>query len=385
MKNKIYQKLVGASLDKDSIVTEAMSLWDGSVPLQKGDDLIDKPTLSVHLPDASNSTGCGVVVNPGGGYRSLASDHEGLQVAKWFNRIGIAAFVLRYRLGPKYTTDVSLVDGVRALKLIRFFAEHFGVDKDRLGMLGFSAGGHLACNVGVRHSSFISEDPDAIERESGRPDFVVPVYAVTNGEKRGRKANEYIAIDSEVAADTPPMFIVHNHEDSIVPASQSTLLYDALLKVGVNAELHIFNDGDHGLGLAAGDPDSGQWTELLKRWLVRRGFMTSKERLQVKGRVLLDNQAMALAWVSFLPEDANQPIARTRISHHSDGYFSISETDGPTAGPHVMEVIYESAQGEPSMTGIYTLQDSQKYHKRVTVSEGLNIELSLSKGELVIA
>ena len=113
--------------------------------------------------------------------------------------------------------------------------------------------------------------------------------------------------------------------------------------------------------------------------------MTSKERLQVKGRVLLDNQAMALAWVSFLPEDANQPIARTRISHLSDGYFSISETDGPTAGPHVMEVIYESAQGEPSMTGIYTLEDSQKYHKRVTVSEGLNIELSLSKGELVIA
>ena len=381
MSEKIFQELSSPRFDDGSIVTEGISLWGKQPPFSDGDGLHDEPMLTVHRPDPSSAVGCGIIVNPGGGYRSLASDHEGIQVAKWLNSIGVTAFVLRYRLGPGYFTDISLIDALRAIKLVRFFSNTYGIDKKRVGMLGFSAGGHLACNAAVRYTSSSSEVRDEIDLELGKPDFVVPVYAVTNGEKRGRKADEYVGVDTEVTKTTPPMFIVHNHKDSIVPASQSTLLYDALLQAGVDSELHIFNDGDHGLGLTVGDPDAGKWTELLKNWLVRRGFMTSKERLEVRGRVLLEQKPMGLGWVTLVPEEPNQPNALVRMHARNDGFFTIPVQDGPTAGPHRLEITLESQQVRPSATGIFTLQEIQHYKKRVTVERGLNLDLSLSKSQ----
>ena len=188
-------------------VDEAI-LWPNGAPSALGTGTIDTPALTCHVAEAGN--GCGIVVCPGGGYRVLASDHEGLQVAKALNRIGITAFVLRYRVGTRYGTDISLLDGLRAVRFVRHHAEEWGIN--RVGILGFSAGGHLAVSVGTYVDEGKQEVSDSIDRESCRPDFLVPIYAVTNGIKRGRKADEYTPADTNVNANTPPTFLVHTHD-----------------------------------------------------------------------------------------------------------------------------------------------------------------------------
>ena len=232
----------------------AIPLWEDAAPGALGESDIDRPQITVHLPADGNATGAGIIVNPGGGYRILAADHEGLQVARWLNRHGVAAFVLRYRVGERYHSAVSLQDGLRAVRLVRHRAAEFGVAADRLGMLGFSAGGHLTVAVGTQWDRGDAEASDPVERQSSRPDFLVPVYAVVNGILRGRKADEYTPADVNVNAETPPAFLVHTHEDDIVPANQSTRFYDALLEAGVQAELHIYGYGEHGTGIAPRRP-----------------------------------------------------------------------------------------------------------------------------------
>ena len=328
----------------------------------------------MHLPAEDTATGTGVIVAPGGGYRVLAADHEGLQVAHWLNRRGIAAFVLRYRLGERYSSAESLADGLRAMRLVRYRAAEFGVAKNRLGMLGFSAGGHLTVAVGTHWGrpsinarvalaggpiSPVEEDP--VERESARPDFLVPIYAVTNGVVRGRKADEYTPTDTLVIAETPPTFLVHSHEDAIVPASQSTLFYNALLAAGVPAELHIYGFGEHGMGLGVGDADFRGWPALLHSWLRRSGLLTSKERCAVRGRVTVDGAVPGMAWVSFTPLDENSPPARSRTSRGEDGCFAIDADHGVVPGPHRVAVHHISEQFPFEKTGAYTLADAKAY------------------------
>ena len=160
---------------------EEFLLWPAGAPGAEGRESTDMPSISVHLPQPAKAIGTGIVINPGGGYRTLASDHEGLQVARWLNRQGIAAFVLKYRIGPKYTTETSLLDGLRAVRLVRANAGKLGISPTRLGMLGFSAGGHLVTAVGTRYDAGLASSADPVERVSSRPDFLVPVYAVTSG------------------------------------------------------------------------------------------------------------------------------------------------------------------------------------------------------------
>lgn len=326
-----------------------------------GDEAVDRPQITVHLPPAQTATGTGVIVAPGGGYRILAADHEGLQVARWLNRRGIAAFVLRYRLGERYHSAVSLQDGLRAVRLVRHRAGEFGVAKNRVGMLGFSAGGHLAVAVGTNWDGGSDEAEDPVERESARPDFLAPVYAVTNGILRGRKANEYTPADTRVTAETPPTFLVHSHEDAIVPASQSTLFYDALLAAGVPAELHIYGFGEHGMGLGVGDEDFRHWPTLLHNWLRRSGLLTGKARCAVRGRVTVDGAVPGMAWVSFAPLDENAPPARSRTSRGEDGRFAIAADHGVVPGPHRVAVHHISEQFPFENTGAYTLADAVAY------------------------
>ncbi len=339
----------------------AVELWPQGAPKAIGDLELDRPRLTVHLPDAETATGAGVIVNPGGGYRKLASDHEGLQVARWLNRRGIAAFVLRYRLGERYHSDVSLLDGLRAVRLVRHRAAAFDVAPNRLGMLGFSAGGHLCVAVGTRWDQGDDNADDPVERASSRPDFLVPVYAVTNGILRGRKADEYTPADVRVDASTPPTFLVHTHEDGIVPASQSTLFYDALLKAGVQAELHIYGFGEHGTGINPGDPDFREWPELMLNWLRRCGFLTGNARQAVSGRVTLNGQAMGMAWVTFVPMDPHAPPARVRASHAEEGRFEVPASHGVVPGPHRIEVHHVSEEFSMPNTGAYTLADAVSY------------------------
>ena len=356
----------------------SIELWPDGAPAAVGDLDIDRPRLTIHLPESVPATGAGVIVNPGGGYRKLASDHEGLQVARWLNRRGIAAFVLRYRLGERYHSDVSLLDGLRAVRLVRHRAAEFGIAENRIGMLGFSAGGHLAVAVGTRWDAGDPEAVEPIERKSSRPDFLVPVYAVTNGIRRGRKADEYTPADVRVNESTPPTFLVHTHEDGIVPASQSTLFYDALLAAGVQAELHIYGFGEHGTGLSPGDPDFREWPVLLVNWLRRCGFMTRRARQPVIGRVTLDGEAMGMAWVTFCPLDDNAPLARARASHNEAGEFSIPASHGIVPGKHRVVVHHVSEQFQGWSTGAYTLDDAVRYDAGVLEigDEALSINVS---------
>ena len=339
----------------------AVSLWPDGAPGAVGDLDIDCPQLTVHLPPGDLTTGAGVIVAPGGGYRILASDHEGLQVARWLNRRGVAAFVLRYRVGERYHSSVSLLDGLRAVRLVRQRAGEFGVAKDRIGMLGFSAGGHLAVAVGTQWDRGNSGAVDPVERESSRPDFLVPVYAVTNGIRRGRKADEYTPADVNVNAETPPTFLVHSNEDAIVPAHQSTLFYDALRTCGVQAELHIYGYGEHGMGIAPGDPDFSDWPVLLVNWLRRSGFLTARARQGVSGRVTLDGAPMGMAWLTLEPLDCNAPPARTRTSKGEGGKFTIPASHGIVPGPHRITVHHVSEQYPHVNTGAYTLDDAVRY------------------------
>lgn len=368
-----------AKIDDAGITHEALSLWPDAAPMSEGSDMIDQPILTVHKPDPKNCLGVACIVAPGGGYRILASDHEGLQVAKWLNRRGITAFVLRYRIAPKYHSSVSLLDGLRAVRCVRYLSTDFQIDRDRIGMLGFSAGGHLTVAVGTGWDNGDDQSDDPIDRVSSRPDFLVPVYAVTNGEKRGKKADEYTSTDTLVNDSTPPTFLVHTHEDSVVPASQSTLFYDALLRHKVPAELHIFNKGDHGLGLLAGDPDGALWGELLIRWLRRHKFLTGKKRISLSGTITLAGEALGMVWVTLIPEDTDHPIARARVQSDSAGRFLIPESEGPIPGPYIIRVIHESNLTSYSATGIYTLEDARVYETAKEIIEGEALALDLAQ------
>jgi acetyl esterase/lipase len=366
--------------DLTSFQDSTLLLWPQGAPQSEGHDPTDEPALTIHLPSAELATGAGIIVNPGGGYRILASDHEGLQVARWLNRHGIAAFVLRYRVGPKYHSEVSLLDGKRAMRTVRSRASEFGVSSTRIGMLGFSAGGHLTAAVGTRYDDGEPESADPVERVSCRPDFLVPVYAVTNGEKRGKKADEYTPADDRVTAETPPAFLVHTHEDAIVPADQSILFYQALRSHGVSAEMHVFGYGEHGVGMAVGDPDVAEWSSLLLRWLRRSGFLTDAARTSVDGMVTLDGAAMGMFWVTFIPLDATAPIARVKADRSADGRFQIDAQHGPVPGRHHIEVRHISDQYPHVASGAYTLEDAVCYGLEADVAAGEFTQLTLKSG-----
>jgi acetyl esterase/lipase len=266
-------------------------LWSNGAPGALGSEDVDKPSLTVFLPTKNQVNGTGVIVCPGGSYTALASNHEGRQVANWLNSLGIVAFVLKYRLGPRYHHPVELGDGQRALRLVRAHAAEYGVAPDRVGVMGFSAGGHLAATMGTHFDDGSAADPDPIQRAGSRPDFLVlgyPVISLTTpythqgslhnllGANPDPKLMQSLSNELQVTAQTPPTFLFHTTEDKTVPVENSVLFYLALRKAGVAAEMHIFERGPHGVGLALRDPALGMWPELLTNWFRARGLLPSK-------------------------------------------------------------------------------------------------------------
>jgi len=335
-------------------------LWPEGAPGALGSDTKDQPALTIHLPEKGKATGTAVVVNPGGGYRGLAADHEGLQVAQELNRRGIAAFVLRYRLRPDYEPSVALEDAKRALRYVRHNAEDYGIDEDRIGMLGFSAGGHLTSAAGTMWDKGDPEAKDPIDRESSRPDFIVPVYAVINRDLVKFEMGDWATTDTQVSAETPPAFIVQTTEDTLVIAKHSLRFYEALLDKGVPAEMHIYQFGPHGLGLAPGDPDYGQWPGQMVNWLQRNGLLTDAERVAVSGTVTLDGTPLFWGSITLIPEDKSLPPAFTQFSR-SSGKFSIDAKHGPCPGTYRV-VVYEMANdSKPAMSGQYSIDDSRRF------------------------
>ncbi len=266
-------------------------LWSGGAPGALGNEDSDQPSLTIFLPVKNQANGTGVIVCPGGGYGALASNHEGRQIANWLNSLGITAFVLKYRLGPRYHHPVELGDAQRAIRLVRAHATEYGIVPDRVGVMGFSAGGHLAATMGTHFDNGDATASDPIQRAGSRPDFLVlgyPVISFTTpythqgslhnllGENPDPKLMQSLSNELQVTPQTPPTFLFHTTEDKTVPVENSVLFYLALRKAGVAAEMHIFERGPHGVGLALRDPALAMWPELLANWFRLRGLLAAK-------------------------------------------------------------------------------------------------------------
>jgi len=274
--------LCTASLLADPIV---VGLWPGDAPgseglhgeevwTERGEGIVDravanvdKPTMTVYLPLKGNNSGAAILVAPGGAYRHLAIDKEGHDVAKWLASIGIAGLVVKYRLprtkGRSYSYDTALADAQRALRIARARAEEWGIDPKRLGMMGFSAGGHLAMLAGTKFDAGDPAAKDPIERQSSRPDFLAPIYPAAPKEMN-------------ITKETPPTFLVHANDDGLAAEKNSVRIYLGLKEAGVPAELHIYSGGGHGFGIRNRRIPTSSWPLRFEEWLVDRGFLTSK-------------------------------------------------------------------------------------------------------------
>lgn len=266
-------------------------LWPKGAPGAVGTEAADKPTLTVFLPPADKANGAAVVVCPGGGYGFLAKDHEGKQIGEWFNARGVTAFMLLYRIAPRYRHPAPMQDAQRAIRTVRGRAKEWNVDPNRVGIMGFSAGGHLAATAGTHFDAGKAESDDPIERLSSRPDFLILCYPVITfepphahmgsrqnllGKDADAKLVESLCNEKQVTERTPPTFLFHTDADKGVVPENSILFYLALKKAKVPAELHIYEKGPHGVGLAAKDPVLGTWPDRLNSWLETRGLLKKK-------------------------------------------------------------------------------------------------------------
>lgn len=246
---------------------------------------VQEPSIEVYLPSKSNATGEAVLIFPGGGYGILAYDWEGTDIAKFLNGKGIAGIVVKYRLpsdiSQKNKHEVPLIDAQRAMRLVRSNAARFHLDTKKIGILGFSAGGHLASTLGTQFGKKVYDPFDAIDNENARPDFMALGYPViTFGDKthRGSKMNligekptqemvDRYSSEKNVTEHTPPTFLFHASDDTGVPVENSLLFYSALNEKGVSATLFVYPNGGHGFSLALKDPFLKGWSDQLVQWI----------------------------------------------------------------------------------------------------------------------
>jgi acetyl esterase/lipase len=280
----------GALAQSETTPQTPVPLWPEGAPGALGNEAKDIPTLTPYFPESDKATGAAIVVCPGGGYAGLAN-HEGEDYARWLNDQGIAGFVLKYRLGSAgYRHPRMLEDAARALRLVRFRAAEWKIDPKRVGIMGSSAGGHLASTLLTHFDQGETNAPDPIARLSSRPDLGVLCYPVITMEDefthRGSKANllgtnpppqlvENLSNERHVTKETPPCFIVHTFDDTTVPVENSLEFGAALRRAGVPFELHIYQHHAHGMGLGSRTYDPSKWlpwTVECRRWLKEQGF-----------------------------------------------------------------------------------------------------------------
>lgn len=247
---------------------------------------VQKPDITVYLPSGANATGQAVVICPGGGYHILAYNWEGTDIAKWLNSLGIAGIVLKYRLPVDKSNIVSylspLMDAQRAIRLVRYHAAEWNIDPHEVGIMGFSAGGHLASTAGTHFDSGNPGARDPIDRLNCRPDFMILGYPVISmadsithhGTKKAllrsdpspQRVKEF-SNELQVTGETPPTFLFLAADDKTVPPENSLVFFEALKKHSVPAEMHIYPEGGHGFSLAIHNPHLNTWTEACARWL----------------------------------------------------------------------------------------------------------------------
>lgn len=277
--------------DETSSADNVLRLWSQDIPGALGAGEKDIPTLTLYLPKPDVATDAAIVICPGGGYGHLAMDHEGTQIAAYFNSIGVSAFILKYRLpSDGYRHPVPLMDAQRAIRLVRFNAKQWNVNPAKIGIIGFSAGGHLASSAGTHFEKPVEIEGvlDAVDAVSCRPDFMVLVYPVismqdgiTHG---GSKLNllgdhpdpalvELMSNEKQVTSQTPPTFLVHANDDNAVPPENSVLFYLECRKAKVPAEMHIYLKGGHGFGMRPNAGPAATWPKACRQWMQQLDFL----------------------------------------------------------------------------------------------------------------
>jgi acetyl esterase/lipase len=267
-----------------------LPLWLGKAPGGLGGEDADVPSIVLYrAPGTANAPA--IVVCPGGGYGGLAP-HESEPIARWLNTLGVTGVVLKYRLGPRYRHPVPLQDAQRAIRTVRARAGEWNIDQQRVGILGFSAGGHLAATASTQFDAGDPDTADPIDRMSSRPDVSVLVYPVITftdpythagsrrnllGENPPKELIESMSAENRVTKDTPPAFIFHTADDQAVPVENAILYASALRRSAVPFELHIYEKGRHGVGLASSDPVLRTWPGRCADWLKAKGFAAKPE------------------------------------------------------------------------------------------------------------
>jgi acetyl esterase/lipase len=327
---------------------EFQLLWPDGAPGANGTADADQPGFWVYRPEGP-SNGTAVVICPGGGYAMHAIDHEGVQPAKFCNRIGVTAFVLRYRLSP-YRHPIPLGDAQRAIRLVRANAAEYGINPQRVGIMGFSAGGHLTSTAVTHFDGGDQNAADPVDRQSCRPDFGILGYPVISfvaeyahkgsarnllGEEATAEQLTSLSNDTNVTSETPPVFLFHTAEDAGVPPENSLAFYAACLKHKVPAELHIYQQGPHGVGLANEHPALAQWIEQAGTWLRQSGLLTTNQRVAVAGNVTIGGQPLRWGTIAFVPDDPSSPTGWSMINN---GKYSIAATAGVVPGIHEVVV-----------------------------------------------
>jgi acetyl esterase/lipase len=362
-------------------------LWPQGAPLAKGTADEDQPFVYAWPAGKALANGAAFVVCPGGGYGGLAADHEGVQVAKFMNSIGVSAFVLHYRLGSKgYHFPTQLIDVQRAIRWVRGHAGDYGIDTDRVGIIGFSAGGHLSSMA----ATMFDEKPegattDAIDALSARPTVAAPTYAVISmidsfahsgsrknllGPNDSDELAKHVSTHLRVTPNTPPIFLFQTDDDTVVPAENSVQFYLACRANKVPAELHCFKPGPHGVGLMHGDPVLGQWPQHLAAWLRNQGFLSTTKRSGVSGKATVNGKPVSWGAIAFVSADPSAPRPTARVMH---GNFKLDEKSGPVLGKHTITVTYSAADVPGLETPDGTAHDTMEIE--VKAGEPLIIEV----------
>lgn len=270
---------------------QTIPLWTGPAPHATGTTPDDIPSLTVYLPPNQTRPTSAIVICPGGGYAMLAFQHEGIAEAEWFEQRGVAAFVFKYRLPVHgYRHPVPLLDAQRAVRLVRSRAKEWNIDPAKIAIMGFSAGGHLTTTLETHFDAGNPAAPDPVDRQSCRPDFAVPVYALISMKgdiaHRGSLDNllgpdpdpdliEHLSNETQVTRDTPPTLLVHAADDTLVSIKHSHIMLESLQKAGVPCELHEYPAGEHGFGYGPNDFNNNApegWLNRVLEWLKKQGF-----------------------------------------------------------------------------------------------------------------
>jgi acetyl esterase/lipase len=267
---------------------QTIPLWNGRAPGAQGDEDVDKPALTIYMPPNTTGPMTAVIIAPGGSYQRLSLNNEGRLPAAYLNSLGVAAFVLRYRLGPKYHHPIELGDAQRAIRMVRARAAEWHIAPNRVGIMGFSAGGHLAATASTQFDVGSPEAADPIDRVGCRPDFAILGYPVISfvepwshqlskknllGDAADPELARRLSAETRVTRDTPLTFIYHTYADATVPVENAVAYFSALRNAGVASEIHIFKDGRHGTGLAMQEGALAEWPRLLANWMRANGLL----------------------------------------------------------------------------------------------------------------